>query len=255
MPTENERQLAIAEEKFRQFLILAKEVLGLREQIHQQIGKQTRTLHDSLRDRVLIGLHLKALDSFDRLLADAEDKRPECSHHLKTMAESFIYLGWVSGDKGDTRAKLLCAEGYRSRAVYHELLEERKMATEWHSLQNEALTELETEWRRFRDSSLEQIATEGNRLDQYRMIYRLACEAAHMGDLFTYMPPQLEEPGLRFTDQSLLRTYVCLKFGIILACDLLHDASDALAVNVEKEIEVFRDRWRTIINLSQATDD
>ncbi len=248
MPTDENQHIAIAEEKLRQFLTLADEVLALRAQIQQQLEQQAGLLNDILRNRVLVGLHLKALASFDRLLVDAREKRSECSHHLKTMAESFIYSGWVSGDQADTRAKLLCADGYRSKVAYHELIGERQLAAEWCELQSQILEGLETEWNNFRNSSLEQIAHQGNRQDHYRQVYRLACEAAHLGDLFVYMPPQPEEPGMRFSDLSLMRAYVCLKFGIILACDMLHDASDSLAMNLDTQLDGFRERWRTIID-------
>lgn len=65
-----------------------------------------------------------------------------------------------------------------------------------------------------------------------------------------YMPPQPTEGGLRFSDLSFLRAYVCLKFGIILACDLLHDSSDALEMGLDQQIERFRERWRAIIALN-----
>lgn len=249
MPTDDEQHIAIAQEKLRRFLTLADEILALREQVQQHLDQQDGRLNDTLRNRVLVGLHLKALDSFDRLLVDAREKRSECSHHLKTMAESFIYSGWVSGDQGEARARLLCADGYRSRASYHELVGEREMAAVWRDQQREILVGLETEWKKFQKGNLEQIANQGNRVDHYRQVYRLACEAAHLGDLFVYMPPQPEEPGMRFSDLSLMRAYVCLKFGIILACDMLHDASSSLAMNLDMQLDGLRTRWRAIIDL------
>ena len=109
---------------------------------------------------------------------------------------------------------------------------------------------LESEWRWFRDNKqIEQIAEQADRPDHYQQVYRLACEAAHLGDLFVYMPPQPVEPGLNLADQSLLRAYVCLKFGILLACDLLHDATDALAIGLGDRIEEFRSRRNAIIAL------
>lgn len=77
--------------------------------------------------------------------------------------------------------------------------------------------------------------------------YRLACEAAHMGDLVVYIPPHPQEPGLRLSDLSMLRTYTSLKFGIILACDLLHDASDTLGIGADEQINSLRKRWQVII--------
>ena len=107
MPTPEE-ELALAEEKFRRFLLLADEVLVLRRTINEQleVAVHDGTYQSSVRNRVLVGLSIKALDSFDRLLVDARDRRAECSHHLKTMAESFIYSGWVSGDTGEMRGVL-----------------------------------------------------------------------------------------------------------------------------------------------------
>lgn len=247
MPTEAEQHIAVAEEKLRQFLSLAENLLAVRRDIQQQLDQQSHRLSEKFRNRILVALYLKALDSFDRLLVDARETRTECSHHLKTMAECFIYSGWVSADTGETRAKLLCADGYRSKVAYHQLLEEGAMASEWRELQAQILEGLQFEWDLFRNSSLEQISTQGNRHDHYRQVYRLACEAAHVGDLFVYIPPQPGEPGIRFSDLSLMRAYVCLKFGIILTCDLLHDASESLNMNLDEELDGFRTRWRAII--------
>jgi hypothetical protein len=113
---------------------------------------------------------------------------------------------------------------------------EREIAIEWRNLQSQEVGPFTAEWKRFRDASIAEMAREGNRVDCYIHAYRLACEAAHVGDLFIYMPPQSEDPGLRFADQALLKTYVCLKFGVSLACDLLHDASDVFNLRLHESI-------------------
>lgn len=251
---ERDRYMAIAREQRSQFLLLADEIIALHQEIQQNLDQQGKGFRDTLRNRVLIGLHLKALGSFDRLLLDAREQRAECSHHLKTMAECFIYSGWVNADAGETRAKLLCADAFRARAAYHAVSGEEQLATEWRELKNREVKGLEAEWEAFQKAGLQQIATEGGRAEHYRKVYRLACEAAHPGDLFVYMPPQPVEPGLNLADQSLLRVYVCLKFGIILACDLLHDASDALKMGLRDQIDRFRSRWRAIIALGAPQD-
>jgi len=64
-----------------------------------------------------------------------------------------------------------------------------------------------------------------------------------------YAPPHSQEPGLRLSDLSMLRAYISLQFGIILACDLLHDASDALGMRADQQIDGLRERWRAIIAL------
>jgi hypothetical protein len=213
----------------------------------------SRTITESLRNSVLIGLNLKALDCFDRLLVDARDRRGEASHHLKTMAECFIYSHWVSGDSGDTRARLLSAEAYRSRVAYHESLEETELAAGWRALQHQQAQGLQSEWDKFKKQSLEKLASGTNVEASYQMIYRFACEAAHVGETFVYMPPQPKEEGLRLSDFSLLRAHVSLKFGIILACDLLHDASDTLGMGAGKQIDGVKECWRAIVALSPRT--
>jgi hypothetical protein len=241
--------MAIAGEKLGQFLSLADEILTLRQQIQETLDQQGTGFRDTLRKRVLIGLNLKALDSFDRLVVDAREQRGECSHHLKTMAECFIYSGWVSADSGETRAKLILADGYRSRAAYHQAIGDEDMAADWQALRRHEVTGLEAEWAAFKRTKIMQMAVEARREEHYYQVYRLACEAAHLGDLNVYIPPQPEERGLCFADMSLMRAYICLKFGIALACDLLHDASDALKLQLGDHIEGFRTRWKAIITI------
>jgi hypothetical protein len=249
---ERDQHIAIAREKLHRFLVLADEIIALRQQIQQTLDQQA-TVRDTLRNRVLIGLKLKALDSFDRLVLDAREQRAECSHHLKTMSECCIYTGWLTKDTGDTRARLLIAEGHRSRAAYHDAIDEKEMASQWKEQQKRELEGLDDEWKDFRDNKkIAQIAEEGNRQDDYYRIYRLACEAAHLGDLFVYVSPQPVEPGINLSDLSLLRAYVCLKFGVMLACDLLHEVSDALGMRLEHRIQAFRTRHKEIIALGAA---
>ena len=257
MPDISQEHLSAAEEKIRHFLDLAEEILSLREAMLRRLDETltSRSITESLRNRVLIGLNLKALDCFDRLIIDARDRRGEASHHLKTMAECFIYSHWVSHDNGETRASLLFAEGYRSRVAYHESLEETELATAWRELQHQQSQGFQLEWLEFKNSSLEKLASDANVEPTYQMIYRFACEAAHVGDLFAYTPPQPKEVGLRLSDFSLLRAYVSLKFGIILACDLLHDASDTLGMGADEQIDGLRERWRAIIAFGSSPSD
>lgn len=196
MPENEQHHLTIAEKKLRRFLSLAEEILRLRGEIQERLNEALTSggFTESLRNRVLIGLHLKALDCFDRLLIDVRDRRAEASHHLKTMAECFIYSHWVSRDSGEIRARLLSAEGCRSRAAYHESIDEADHATTWREMQRQQIEGLQTEWGTFRRSSLEQLALPQTE-EQYCKIYRLACEAAHMGDLMVYVPPYSPRTG------------------------------------------------------------
>lgn len=83
MSDAEQEHLEIAEKKIQRFLILTEEILSLREAMHHRLDKALapRTITEPLRNRVLIGLNLKALDCFDRIVVDARDRRGEASHH------------------------------------------------------------------------------------------------------------------------------------------------------------------------------
>jgi len=155
----------------------------------------------------------------------------------------FAFLLWPSVANTGERVK-------RLRLAYAGFGVGTEYAKQWRDLHSQEIKDLEIEWKTFKDTKLNKLSVEAKRGEQYHHVYRMACEAAHMGDLDVYMPPQSTEGGLQFSDLSFLRAYVCLKFGIILACDLLHDASDALKMGLDQQINSFRERWRAIIALN-----
>jgi hypothetical protein len=254
MPNSDEQQVALAERKLGLLLNLAEEVLALQQAPLMRLNHALRenTIPMTWRNRVLIGLALKAFASFERLLVDARERRAECSHHLKTMVESFIYSHWVSRETGEQRARLVYAEGCRARAIYHESLQETQYANEWRELLTNIIRGIEAQWESFRKTKLERLAQQCGLSEHYRRIYRMACEAAHIADLSVYMPP---DPGgdLSFSPAplSLLRAYVSLGYGIHLACGLLHDASDVLRMEADQTIQAFRDRLTSIQAMSE----
>jgi len=249
MPNFDEQEVALAEKKLELLLNLAEEVLALEQASMARLNHALRenTIPMTWRNRVLIGLTVKALASFERLVMDARERRAECSHHLKTMVESFIYSHWVSVENDEQRARLVYAEGCRARAIYHENLQETQYAKEWRELLIDVIKGIEARWESFRQTNLERLAEQCGLSVHYRRIYRMACEAAHIADLSVYMPP---EPGgdlsLSPAPLSLLRAYVSLGYGIHLACDLLHDASDVLRMEADQTIQAFRNRLTTI---------
>ena len=258
MPQSPEPEIELAQRKLRLLLALAEEVLPLQLLSLEQLNKALRahTIPMTWRNRVLIGLALKAFSSFERLVADAREKRAECSHHLKTMVESFIYSHWVSRDTGEQRARLVYGEGCRARAVYHENVsdspQEREHAREWRELLTEAIRGIEPEWQSFRQTKLEQLAEQCGLEAHYRSIYRMACEAAHIADLSVYMPPEPDgDLSLAPPLISLLRTYVSLKYGLHLACDLLHDASDVLRIGADQQINTLRQSLSSIQTMKE----
>jgi hypothetical protein len=80
---------------------------GASDQANEGLRAAPREL--TRRDRVLIGLALKVERSFRALLDDCRAQRSEAMHHLKPMAECFIYFYVVLKDQTDTTARQLLA--------------------------------------------------------------------------------------------------------------------------------------------------
>ena len=253
MPQYHEEHMALAEKKLSLLLDVANEIILLQLATVETLNAALRrsSIPITWRNRVLIGLALKACASFERLVIDARERRGECSHHLKTMVESFIYYHWVDHDAGEERARLVYAEGCRARAVYHEnnssSPDASVYALEWRAILADVTRGIEENWERFRNPKLEQLADKCGLDAHYQRIYRMACETAHIADLPAYMPPEPEgELSLVPPSISLLRAYVALGFGLHLACDILHDASDVLKMGADEKIARLREKITAI---------
>jgi hypothetical protein len=145
----------------------------------------------SLRDRVLIGLALKVDRSFRALIPDCEAERAEALHRLKTMAECLIYFYAVLGDTTDGTARQLLAT---------KVLEEEAKFLRDNKEDPARIAELYA----FRDKllagglrplpDLSTLATRANAYSWYAQVYRMACEPAHIGDAFEFMPLDDDEP-------------------------------------------------------------
>ncbi len=258
----NEQEhMRLANEKLRLFIALAEEILELLSEAQRRIdeGYSNGDFKMTLRNRVIAGLVLKAGRSFERLIKDARDKRGECAHHLKTMVENCLYAYWVSDDQTETRARLVCAESYRSRAAYHESCsaspndEDAQWGKEWRELLKKQIEGLETEWEKFSKANLERMAGETKSKDFYN-VYRLSCEAAHTGDLPQHMPPHPTKPGLTLEDLSLQQCYVSISNALTLSFELLMNISDQVGWNLESEVKGFWKRWDEIRRRGVQTD-
>ena len=75
-----------------------------------------------IRDRVLIGLAIKAYNSFECLTQDASNWRSEAFHHLKTLAETHIYFQWVGIRTDHSRAKLLLGKATKEKINFGKLI-------------------------------------------------------------------------------------------------------------------------------------
>lgn len=117
---------------------------------------------------------------------DAAISRSEAFHHLKTLAETYIYFHWVGRETDDKRAKILTAKELRSKVKLYNANPEfdpEKEARNRFELMIKAWTNgVESEWKNFKDADLYRIAKDTNStiVGWYNRVYRPACEPAHM---------------------------------------------------------------------------
>ncbi len=231
----DEARMQLVEDMAGGFIALAEEMLLAQQQLQKRVdeGYIEGNFKDDLRSSVILGLALKAWHSFERLIVDVRAGRAESAHHLKTMVESHIYICWVSADRSEDRASRLYAEGFRSRAVYHEMCStsagdaDAKSAQEWREFEHKQKEG--KNWKRF--PHITDIASEGESSDLYIHIYKAACEAAHMGDLLIYMPPRPTQRGSNVGDMGLQQSCLCMKLGNFVAYELLRNYMEVLGMD------------------------
>jgi len=182
------------------------------------VGAAGRTLR--FRERLIIGLAFKTLSAFKALIEDARASRAEAMHHLKTMAEAWIYARAARDDATDRTAELILADALDDKV---KLLQES-------GLDDVGLPEV----ARYRDAlrrdgrrmpTIRTIADRAKVGQWYSRVYRLACEPAHLGDLVEFMPPavgELRPSGLTAT----YRAIVSLHHGVHVMLAMLDTVND-----------------------------
>ena len=240
-------------EKLGAYLELAGEVRSLANNLANDLSRRLQADEQAVafRDRLLIGLAVKMYNSFECLRNDAEDKRLEAMHHLKTLVETFIYFRWAAKDTGDSSARLVYARtinetihfnkknpGYAPKAILREWV--KQLATATHGL--------ESRWQKFKDRTIRQLARDiGIDLEKwYNRIYRLACGPAHIGDLMEHMPGPDGEIHLNKTPTSRLRSEIALDYGLHIMWDLLKIASDYLDLRLKERISMLQTRHNAL---------
>ena len=138
----------------------------------------------TLRDRIMIAFAHKMLRTFEALVDDAERGRAEAMHHLKTLCESYIYM--IAASKDEASAALVLGTSLLKRVEFWRLNPSLQIAGDAEELKREA-EELRG-GRRLPD--LRNLAERhSSELGQwYNIVYRLACEPAHVGDLDAFLP-------------------------------------------------------------------
>jgi hypothetical protein len=234
-----------SETKLQRFFNLADRVRSLVNELMAEGSKKlaSGTQGLTLRERVLIGLAIKAYNSFECLIQDAKACRSEAFHHLKTLAEAHIYFQWVGIEVNDNRAKLILAEECRSKIGFYDANPSIGLDKNNRDNVNRALRGytqgLENEWKTFKNFSLKELAenTDANMVGWYNRVYKIACEPAHISDLSEYIPPTRGPINLISPPQiSAFRVYVALDFALQIMCDLLKNLSDIYELGLMEDI-------------------
>lgn len=212
-------------EKLTRYVESAEELLSLASTIAHEAERQLRTTGQQLdlRDRVLTGLAVKIYGAFRALVDDARLGRAEAMHHLKTMTEVFIYFHVVLKDPADHQARRLLAEACRAKLTF---LRENEHPADEQRVWQEMLDELnaglpETEPKRLPKLVALAKRTEHQALGQwYTRVYRLACEPAHIDDLFELMPPPTGTIALTGPTANL-HAQIAVRYGIYIALNVV----------------------------------
>jgi hypothetical protein len=233
------------ESKLRRYVELGKRVCVLAAELTNkgQELRQSSTQNATARDQALIGLVIKAYNTFECLLMDAAISRSEAFHHLKTLAETYIYFHWVGIETDDKRAKLLIAKELQCKIELYDANPEfdpEKETRRRFELMIQAWTNgLEREWKIFRDTNLYRVAkaTGNNMVGWYNRVYRQACEPAHMSDLSEFMPSDSRPLSLKPQPSlAALKSLMAVNHGLYIILDLLSNVSEMYELGVDDTI-------------------
>jgi len=221
--------------KLQSYLKIAKRVADVVNQFVSHGSKLREADGQDLptRDRVLLGLAIKAYNSFECLVRDAAAVRSEAFHHLKTLAETHMYFQWVGAKTEDGRAKLLLAYGFGEKIKLYraipELDPDNKVIPGVEAAFKALTAGLESEWKRFRKTKLNKIAedTSPDMISWYNRIYKISCEPAHISDLPEHMPaPKGPISVVPIPGPSIFRSLLAFDFGLQIIFDLLRSLSE-----------------------------
>ena len=136
-------------------------------------------------DKILGAFLMKMLSTFEALVDDVRNGRGESMHHLKTLCESYIYL--VDALTSEARASVVLARAYDGQRRY---LEANDSTDNREKLQRIGLKIGElTSGQKLDREHIEDVAKRhANLASWYDVVYRLACQPAHLGDLEDFFP-------------------------------------------------------------------
>lgn len=197
----------------------------------------------TFRDRVMIGFALKIDSAFRALISDVRMNRSESMHHLKTMAESYIYFLYVADDPTDTTARRVIADTWHAQAVFL-----RETEGDPEEIRN---CEAERDALRAGAEKLPSVQilaqSQGKAFGTgwYSRVYRLACESAHTGDLFTFMPdPEAQDIRINAPSFASLSARYAIHYALAIVLNVFQTALDQNGLGLSGDISDLSLRYK-----------
>lgn len=183
-------------EKQTRLIGIAKNLIALSHEVadefQKNVGAKSILTHS---ERISIALYKKMYFALIGLTEDVKKRHPVAMHHLKTLIECRLYIGWMHLGDSEKRAKFIEAKACNENIKFLNKNRERygqdhtKYISEWTKRKQELIEGNEGEFKKFLGMNIGAISKEGEGLHSiYNAFYRYACQSAHIGDMHMYMP-------------------------------------------------------------------
>lgn len=213
--------------KLSGYLDIADEICSLAKDISEHYNAAINLGNVTLpyQRHVVLGLYRKMYCSFVSLCDDAHKGRPESMHHLKTIAECYIYFFWMLSGDSEKRAKLIEAKICDERINYFRVNQEfypnsERFIKNESNIKHDLIKGIEDDYKKLREMKLSKLAEECRLEPTYKTIYKTACQPAHIADLYDYT----HEDGNFSIDSSpegaLISCITAVHYGIFIAISL-----------------------------------
>ena len=197
----------------------------------------------TFRDRVMIGFGLKIDSAFRALISDVRANRSESMHHLKTMTESYIYFLYVANDPTDLVARRVMTDTWNAQAVFLRETEGDPEEIRNAEAERDALRAGAEKLPPVQILAESQGKTFGT--GWYSRVYRLACESAHTGDLFTFMPdPEDQQIVINAPSFASLTARYAIHYGLAIVLNVFQTALEQNVLGLTGDISDLSDRYR-----------
>ena len=208
------------------------------DEVPDAVKTKQRRLTD--RDKILGAFSMKMLSAFEALVDDVRGGRGESMHHLKTLCESYIYL--VDAASSEGQANLVLARAYDGQLKYLEA----KPNDSAENREKARLIKLKiaglTSGQQLRREFIEDVAKRHPNLPSwYDVVYRLACQPAHIADLEDFLPT---DEGVFPEAPGAPRSVAAIRYGLEIVLWLASFVNQANEIGIVIEVDDLARRFR-----------